>query len=649
MLIGVATVHADALQLDVASGDAWTLQKSIAGTFAPQTCDRIDVQTEGASVRAQLHNERFYARVPLKPGVNQVTVICKQGDLERERATQEWREQLPDAPKAWIRTRIEHGIVHLDGTQTQAAHSAPAPVKRYEWWAGSANPAPLVLQELMSAIQELKQCDAKGRCALELAARISIALPKKDGEYYIKLRAIDAFDRSDEATAAFRVDNGRALRVDVDVHRPSWVNAAIVYGIAPSLYPSPAFRSITARMDEIARLGATVLWLAPVTEAPNSDFGYAVSDPFRVRARYGSEADLHALIDAAHRRGLHVIVDFVANHFSDQHPYYIDAERRGVRSPYYEWFLRDAAGKAEHYFDWHNLKNLNYDHPEVQNYMLAAFSHWLRSFDVDGFRVDASWGVMARAPEFWARWRQEMKRINPDVFLLAEASARDDTQLAHSFDAAYDWTENLGEWAWKRAFGEGGRHPDVAALRAALEQSIAHERHQPVFRFLNNNDTGARFITRYGLEQNKIAAALLFTIPGVPLIYNGEEVGAEFDPYATARPIAWRDKFGLRSYYSRLAQLRRAYPVLHSRDLQFLETGDQNVLAYERVGTSSLASVVVVLNFADRARRVSLQAGLSKACAFADLLTGERSAAQAGALSLAPHAALILQPQACAN
>src|SRR5207248_207469 len=82
--------------------------------------------------------------------------------------------------------------------------------------------------------------------------------------------------------------------------------------------------------------------------------------------------------------------------------------RRGPASAYYDFFARDVAGRATHYFDWVNLENLNFDNPEVRNYVLEAFAYWLREFDVDGFRVDASWGVTQRAPDFWPLLRQEL-------------------------------------------------------------------------------------------------------------------------------------------------------------------------------------------------------------------------------------------------
>jgi cyclomaltodextrinase len=122
-----------------------------------------------------------------------------------------------------------------------------------------------------------------------------------------------------------------------------------------------------------------------VTAASPGDFGYAVTDDFRLRARFGSAAQLRSLIRAAHSRGMRVLPDMAANHLADRSPYYRDAEQRGRKSRYYDWFERDASGRAVHYFDWKNLENLNYADPAVRRYVLDAFSHWVAAFHVDGF------------------------------------------------------------------------------------------------------------------------------------------------------------------------------------------------------------------------------------------------------------------------
>jgi glycosidase len=145
-----------------------------------------------------------------------------------------------------------------------------------------------------------------------------------------------------------------------------------------------------------------------------------------------------------------------------------------------------------------------------------------------------------------------LKRIKPDLLLLAEASARDAYYGRNGFDAAYDWTDKLGEWTWQAAFEDA---PNTARrLRSAIEASASDAL---VFRFLGNNDTDPRFRSRYGIGRTRVAAAMLLTLPGIPCLYTGEEVGAAYEPYKNAHPIAWDDVDGLRGWYKRLIALRR--------------------------------------------------------------------------------------------
>jgi glycosidase len=117
--------------------------------------------------------------------------------------------------------------------------------------------------------------------------------------------------------------------------------------------------------------------------------------------------------------------------------------------------------------------------------------------------------------------------------LLAEASALDPYYLEAEFDAAYDWTQELGRWAWTDAFAAGAA--PAAALADSLRRSANHPR---VFRFLNNNDTRERFVIRHGVDRFKAATAFLLTLPGIPCLYMGDEAGAEFQPYGQREPVA---------------------------------------------------------------------------------------------------------------
>lgn len=598
--------------LDGAGGDAWTFDKLVTGSVAPGACDRVEVASPLGTAVAILDGGRFTADVPLGEGVNEVSARCLKGGREAARsAAQSWTVRLADRPKAWVRSVAGEEGITLDAGRSEPAQGRTVPIVRTEWRAHDGNPAPL-----------------PGLPSTE--DRLTLPAPSTDGEYGVTLRVTDALGRSDESTVLFRARGGKALAIDPQRHRPGWMNDAIVYGVVPHLFGKRGLDDVTARLDAIQALGVTTLWLSPVTDAPGLDFGYAVTDHFRVRARFGAEADLRELVAAAHARGMRVMMDFVPNHLAEQHPYHADAEARGMDSAYHDFFDRGADGKITHYFEWTNLKNLDYDNPEVRRYMTAAFAHWVRDVGIDGFRVDASWAVKERAPEYWPQLRAELRRINPDLLLLAEASARDPWYVENGFDAAYDWTGQLGQWAWHDAFG--AELPTAERLRAALAASAPGT---PVFRFLNNNDTGTRFVTRHGPAYTRVAAALLLTLPGVPCLYTGEEVGAAYEPYGEPQPISWEDKEGLRDHYARLARLRHEEPALRSAGMEMLPAEDAALLAYRRPGREP---VTVVLNFTGRVLPAPAFDGPMR-----DLLTG---ATVAPGTPVPAHAAWVLKAAA---
>jgi cyclomaltodextrinase / maltogenic alpha-amylase / neopullulanase len=640
-----ALAHADpaVISFDVDGGEAWTFSLPVSGHASPK-CHAVTVQSPLATVNAIRIGERFFADVPLLSGDNPLRAICQAAHGEVVRSLpQVWRVVLPDNPTAWIRLTRDADILHLDAGRTSPAPTRSTPVVAYEWTARASNPAPLQL----AAGATLDPTKAT------LGERIEVVPPQRDGEYYVDLRVTDALGRTDRAAAVFRVAAGRPQIVDVATEHPHWVDTAVLYGAAAYNFEPQNFRGIQERLDEIAALGATVVWLSPVTQAAPDDFGYAVTDQFAFRAQFGTGEQFRTLVDTAHRLGLRVIVDFVPNHFSDQHRYYRDVLARGVRSPYYDWFERDNTGAVTHYFDWTHLLNLDYDNPEVRDYITAALARFVRDYDVDGFRVDASWAVAQRAPEFWPGVRAELKRIDPDIFLLAEASAREPYYVANGFDAAYDWTQELGVWAWRDVFGEDGS-VDLSRLRAALtNDGNGFPPDSLILRFINNNDTGERFIARHGRASAMLAATLEFTLPGIPLIYNGDEVGASFDPYDEGPPLHWHDEDALTRHYRKLAALKKGLTALQSRQLTLLHTDhDQQAMTYVRPGRTPGDDLLVLLNFSERELRLRPQgdqtaAAMSRFSRSRDQLSGAacRFDPARPAVRIASKSALVLRAE----
>ncbi|KJS31249.1 MAG: hypothetical protein VR64_12450 [Desulfatitalea sp. BRH_c12] len=376
---------------------------------------------------------------------------------------------------------------------------------------------------------------------------------------------------------------------------------AVIYGVVPPLFGGSPLRDVTAKLDYLQELGVDVLWLSPIhaTDDPSS-ISYSITDYFGLRSDFGDMQDLRHLVNEAHRRGLRVMMDFVPNHTSVEHPYYMDIQMNGANSIYYDFYDRDGAGRITHYFDWVGLPNLNYDHPEVLSDMTLAFKYWILAAGLDGYRVDVAWGIRERAPEVWHPLIRTLRAIDPQVIMLAEAPARDPYYIHNGFDLAYDWTEELGHWAWKPAFD----HLDEAGQRLHLAIVTDQAAPQTVLRFLNNNDTGHRFISRYGREVTRVAAVLQHMVPGVPLVYTGDEVGAEYEPYEDPPPISWEDTHGLRDLYRTLAALREELPAIHSGAfIPLPPVGNPSAYAFVRVADRKNWALVVV-NFGPQGQAV---------------------------------------------
>ena len=221
-------------------------------------------------------------------------------------------------------------------------------------------------------------------------------------------------------------------------------------------------------------------------------------------------------------------------------------------------------------------------------------------------------GAPGGGRDFVPAWVRAVRTADPDALLFAEASARDPAWLEAGFDAAYDWTDELGKWAWEGVFdGRGAEVPDrlEAALAASRERTPGPAQRR-ILRFLDNNDTGARFVTRHGIARTRAATAALLTLPGTPVLFAGSEVGAEYEPYADSEAhgilAASKDPHGLRAFVRRLVALRRAHPALRSEHVLRVVARDArtftvapDVYAFERRDEVSDERVAVAIRFGD--------------------------------------------------
>ncbi|HMD62116.1 MAG TPA: alpha-amylase family glycosyl hydrolase, partial [Opitutaceae bacterium] len=284
---------------------------------------------------------------------------------------------------------------------------------------------------------------------------------------------------------------------------PSWIRDAVVYEIFPRQFSATGdFAGITARLDELKALGVDVLWLMPIhplgrLKAKGSvGSPYAVRDYYAVNPDYGTKDDFRRLVESAHARGLRVMIDIVANHTA------WDSVMLG--NPAY--YKQDASGHViSPHADWADVAGLNYNNPDTHKYMREMMNYWVREFHLDGLRCDAAGEVPT---QFWDEVRDDLDKIRPGIFLLAEADKPE--LLVHAFDADYAWAM-LG--TLNRVLMEGAPASEIRRTwekdeRESFPRGALH------LRCTDNHDE-ARAISRFGWNGALAASAMMFTLDGV--------------------------------------------------------------------------------------------------------------------------------------
>lgn len=355
---------------------------------------------------------------------------------------------------------------------------------------------------------------------------------------------------------------GREFAYHVDTRQPpDWIYDAIVYHIfvdrfatasdQPPMRSSESLtefyggtiRGITEKLDYITRLGVNCLWLSPVMESPTYH-SYNPSSYRDVSKRFGTNADLRELIAAAHARGMRVLLDFVANHTSNEHPAFVAAEQ-GDTPQRNEWYTFSPEYRNGYltFYDVRAMPVLRTDNAPVREYLIDAARYWITEFGADGFRLD---NVSGPAHAFWTFFQEGVKATHPDALTLGEVtgSMRDITSYAGRLDACMDFPlvkvirrvfaqrESTLDQLLTRLIQHATEFPESLARALLLDN---HDMHR--FLWLAENDT----------RRLKLALAFLMVLPGFPVIYYGAEVGLSQrdgpdgkDAYAR-EPMPWGD------------------------------------------------------------------------------------------------------------
>jgi len=386
---------------------------------------------------------------------------------------------------------------------------------------------------------------------------------------------------------------------------------------------------ITQKLDYLQNLGISGLWLTPIHPSPTYH-KYDVLNYQEIDSEYGTLADYRNLVKEAHKRNIKVLLDFVVNHTSSEHPWFKAAcNNHPIYRDYYVWsdtaktmgWYGNPKNPQDKYyaFFWERMPDLNFDNPAVRRDVINAGAFWMKEIGIDGFRLDAAQHVyepndVILNNKWWSEFRTAMKKINPNAFIVGEVWNKDSivaTYLRSSLDASFNFDLSI-------AINQAIKDTNATGFIDRLIQ--IHQLYQsfnPNFVdaiFVSNHDQD-RYRSTFGgdMPKTKQAFTILMTLPGIPFIYYGEELGmlGKFPDEYRREPMLWnesgsgnttwekprytsvntvdplhkqaQDSSSFYTYYKKMIALRNSYPVLSQGTLVHtsLITNTKQLIAYE--------------------------------------------------------------------
>ena len=423
---------------------------------------------------------------------------------------------------------------------------------------------------------------------------------------------------------------------------------------------------MTAKLDYLKDLGIQGVWLMPISPSP-SYHKYDVTDYYNIHPDYGTLEDFKTFVREAHKRNIKVVIDLVVNHSSSEHPWFqaaVSGPENAYRD-YYVWADPDSIkekiakkeitldsdnitqwhaseGNGEYYygFFWGGMPDLNFDNPKVRAEIIKIGEYWLTEIGVDGFRLDAAKHIYPDdqaedSHEWWIEFGNAMRAVNPEVYMVGEVWGNSELVgpylqgLPSMFN--FDFYHQLNQLIATEQ--DNNLIENLTATREIYEQ-INPNYLDAIF--LNNHDQN-RLLSDVGGDKRKakLAAAILLTLPGMPYLYYGDEIGmlGQKPDEEIREPFLWdysglapeqaswisgknsndstvvplavqmKDDESIYSWYKKLIHLRNKMSALRQGDLGSLAVGKE-LLGYKRaMGDQSL---LVIHNLAGVEQKVSL-------------------------------------------
>jgi len=376
---------------------------------------------------------------------------------------------------------------------------------------------------------------------------------------------------------------------------PEWAKSANIYEVNTRQYtPEGTFAAFQKQLPRLKEMGVDIIWMMPINpigvKNRKGSLGsyYSISDYKAINPEYGTEADFKNLVTEAHKLGMHVIVDWVANHTSWDNVWMKDHS---------DWYTKDSLGNIiiPKGTDWHDTADLNYDKPELRKAMIDAMSYWVKNTDIDGFRCDVA-GMIPIS--FWIHARKAIDELKPNCFFLAEAGE----PLQHmAFDMTYDWPlkDTINAIA-------KGKMNVTSLVKHFADENKKFKPEDLRMQFITNHDLNTWDGSEYERLGDKAVDAfnvLIYTIPGMPLTYTGQEEPLKKRLKFFDKDTVGFGKFERKELLTKLNQLKKDNKALwnlnYGGDFVILKnTNPESVLTFIRQKDEN--KVLCLFNFSEK-------------------------------------------------
>jgi len=421
-----------------------------------------------------------------------------------------------------------------------------------------------------------------------------------------------------------------APRPLVEFANAAWTRDAVLYQINTRQFTQEGtFAAAQTQLPRLAEMGVDIIWLMPIqpigelNRKGSLGSPYAVRDYRAVNPEFGSEAEFRAFVDEAHRLGMKVILDWVANHSAFDNP---------LTHTHPDWYTRSPEGSLMSPVgtDWSDVADFDYSQPDLRRYMTESLVYWVCEYGIDGYRADVAGYVPL---DFWETARGELDTIKP-VFLLAEWEQRD--LHTRAFDATYAWT-----WkeAMQRIVKDGSGAGAIRSYYAEQAESWPHAALRMVYTDNHDQNSWDAVASEIYGPAYEAAIALSFVGSGLPLIYNGQE--ADLDrklAFFEKDPIVWRTG-RYDGLFRQLIALKTRAPALHNGRfgapmMEVPSDAAADVFAFTRGAAGE--RVFAVFNLSPRPQQVQFQQARHHG-SYTDAISGADASFDGGeTLPLAP-------------